>query len=52
MKICKIKNSYPVRFVKSLYHANKPIGVYKPQLEPVIKQENSFINSIKKLLNF
>lgn len=52
MKICPIiSNSKPAKFVKSLYYANKPMQMYKPepQRPAFLKKENKFINFLRKL---
>ena len=51
MKIPKISNSTPVRFVKSLYYANRPIQKYQgyPKLLPKTEPKNNFITWIKNL---
>ena len=51
MKLFPIKNSTPVKYIRSLYYANKPLQLYKPQPQrpAFLKKENKFVNFLKRL---
>ena len=52
MKVPSIRNSAPVKLVRSLYNANRPMNYYKPEPQQpayLRKNGNGFINWLKNL---
>jgi len=51
MKVPQIKNSAPIKYVKSLYYANRPMPKYRgySTLHSPMQQKFSFITWLKNL---
>lgn len=51
MKILAIRNSKPVKYLRTLYYANKPLEMYKPQPQrpAFLKKENKLVRFFKNM---